>query len=120
MAHKDEKDVVTSLDHDMERHIDEKHGARRRSTIADVLHGGDNNAIEGQIFSMNSIDPALDAKMRLVNHVSVATLLPDIFLIATTGNQSDRLDKLPRETLLLDRFWLHGRQFDPGHSICDS
>ena len=29
----------------------------------------DGNTKEGQIFSMNDVDPALDAKMRLVNNV---------------------------------------------------
>ncbi|KAK5950922.1 Major Facilitator Super [Knufia fluminis] len=67
MDHKDEKEVAMSGNHDVERHSDEKHDARRRSTIAGVLHGGDDKAIEGQMFSMHDIDPALDAKMRLVN-----------------------------------------------------
>jgi len=57
-------------DDSMGRHGDEKHEARRRSSITNVLHGDDDRAIEGQLFSMNAIDPALDAKMRLVNQVS--------------------------------------------------
>lgn len=33
------------------------------------ISGEDKSSIEGQLFSMNDIDPALDAKMRLVNNV---------------------------------------------------
>lgn len=39
----------------------------RRSISAQSM---DENSKEGQIFSMNDVDPALDAKMRLVNNVS--------------------------------------------------
>lgn len=69
MAAMPEKDVV--LAHDVERGGDEK--ARRsslRNSFGGVVSGHDVNAIEGQIFSMNDIDPALDGKMRLVNNVS--------------------------------------------------
>ena len=31
----------------------------------------DANTVEGQIYSMNDIDPALDKKMRLVNNVGL-------------------------------------------------
>jgi hypothetical protein len=48
---------------------------RRGSTIGEKFRGSisvqhtQENAVEGQIFSMNDVDPALDAKMRLVNQV---------------------------------------------------
>lgn len=64
-----DKDVLVSQEHDVERHVDEK-GARRKSSITDAF-AGDTNAIEGQLFSMNDLDPALDAKMRLVNNVGL-------------------------------------------------
>lgn len=66
MATTFEKDVKVSKDHDVEHHGDEKHGGRRRSSLA-ALGSGDMDAIEGQLFSMNATDPALDKKMRLVN-----------------------------------------------------
>ena len=116
MALKDGKEVVFSQDHDVERHSDEKHDGRRKSSIANVLHGGDTNAIEGQIFSMNSIDPALDAKMRLVNQVGATTRRARITL-TLTGNQPNRLDKFPHQALLPDRVWIHGRQSDPRYSV---
>lgn len=50
--------------YDVEHHGDEK---RRKSSITNVLGGNDERAIEGQLFSMNAVDPALDSKMRLVN-----------------------------------------------------
>lgn len=62
----DDKDVYVSDGHDVERHVDEK-GGRRKSSIA-AAFSGDSNAVEGQLFSMNDLDPALDAKMRLVNN----------------------------------------------------
>jgi len=43
-------------------------GERVRHSIS--VQSMDENTKEGQIFSMNDIDPALDAKMRLVNNVS--------------------------------------------------
>jgi len=116
MALRDGKEIVLSHDHDVERHSDEKHDGRRKSSIANVLHGSDTNAIEGQIFSMNSIDPALDAKMRLVNQVSAAARCVTIIL-TLIGNQSNRLDKFPHQALLLDRIWIYGRQSDPRHSV---
>jgi hypothetical protein len=42
-------------------------GEKVRGSIS--LGGADERAIEGQVFSMNDVDPALDAKMRLVNQV---------------------------------------------------
>ena len=66
-----EKDVhVLSHDRDVERRTDEK-GYRRKSSIIN-LSGQDEQAIEGQMFSMIDIDPALDGKMRLVNNVGRA------------------------------------------------
>lgn len=74
MAYKGEKVVGISQDNDFDQHHDGKHDGRRKSSITNVLQGrgGDEKAIEGQLFSMNAIDPALDAKMRLVNEVSLA------------------------------------------------
>lgn len=37
---------------------------------------GDEAAIEGQLFSMSAVDPALDAKMKLVNDVG---RIPGVF-----------------------------------------
>lgn len=68
MAKSHEKQVYVTRDGDVERNSDEK-VSRRRSSLGGVV-SGDANAIEGQLFSMNDIDPALDAKMRLVNNVS--------------------------------------------------
>lgn len=42
-------------------------GERVRHSVSS--QGIDENTKEGQIFSMNDVDPALDAKMRLVNNV---------------------------------------------------
>lgn len=114
MAYKGEKDVGISQDNDIDRH----HDGRRKSSIMNVLHGDDDSAIEGQLFSMNAIDPALDAKMRLVNQVSPALASTSISL-TLSGHQSDRLDQFSFEALLLERIWLYGRQLDSGHTICD-
>lgn len=70
MATSKEKDVYVTRGDDVERHSDEKVDRRRRSSLGGVM-SGDTNAIEGQLFSMNDVDPALDAKMRLVNNVSL-------------------------------------------------
>lgn len=45
-------------------------GEKVRSSIS--IHHDQDGAIEGQVFSMNDVDPALDAKMRLVNQVALA------------------------------------------------
>jgi len=116
MAEKSEKEIFKSQDHDVEGHNDEKHDARRRSTIAGVLQGGADKAIEGQMFSMNDIDPALDAKMRLVNQVSPATALASISL-TNLGHQPDRLDELPPQAVLPEWVWVYGRQLDPCHTV---
>lgn len=57
--------------HDIENGHDGK-GRRSslRNSLGGVVAGEDMNAIEGQLYSMNDIDPVLDAKMRLVNRVS--------------------------------------------------
>lgn len=70
MASPREKTTVMSHDHDIESNGREKVDARRRSSLA-AFGTGDEKAIEGQLFSMNDIDPALDRKMRLVNQVRV-------------------------------------------------
>ncbi len=102
-----DKEVYMSRDRDVERHSDEKHDGRRKSSIANVLQGGDSNAIEGQLFSMNSVDPALDAKMRLVNHVSLAVQSASIFL-TSSGHQPNRLDQFSPQAVLSDWFWVYG------------
>lgn len=57
MATPKEKEFVLTHDPDVERHSDDKAGGRRRSSLA-ALGSGDENAVEGQLFSMNDIDPA--------------------------------------------------------------
>lgn len=47
--------------------VEHQGGEKRKSSVTAALSGNDERAIEGQLFSMNSFDPALDAKMRLVN-----------------------------------------------------
>jgi hypothetical protein len=42
-------------------------GQRVRNSIS--VQSIDENTVEGQIFSMNDVDPVLDKKMRLVNDV---------------------------------------------------
>jgi hypothetical protein len=74
MAKSHEKEVHVTRGGDVERSGNEKVD-RRRSSLGGVV-AGDSNAIEGQLFSMNDIDPALDAKMRLVNNVSVLSSYP--------------------------------------------
>lgn len=74
MATRKEKEVYMTSGNDVERHSDEKVNHHRKSSLGGVV-SGDTNAIEGQLFSMNDIDPALDAKMRLVNNVSNGILV---------------------------------------------
>lgn len=78
--------------HDIEKHAydDEKdhfdHGPMsdpgvRRASLTGRIRGSvsvekeQDGAIEGQMFSMNDVDPALDAKMRIVNQVSLLAQL---------------------------------------------
>ena len=60
-----EKDVAVEQGQPFNYNGEEK----RKGSISNALGGVDDRAIEGQMFSMNDIDPALDAKMRLVNNV---------------------------------------------------
>lgn len=58
---------------DLENGDHDGNTARRgslRNSFGGVVAGKDMNAIEGQLYSMNDVDPVLDAKMRLVNKVS--------------------------------------------------
>lgn len=53
------------------------HGRRRSSLAERVRHSIsvqslDESTVEGQVFSMNDVDPVLDKKMRLVNEVRVS------------------------------------------------
>ncbi|KIW65289.1 hypothetical protein PV04_07560 [Phialophora macrospora] len=67
------KEVVETQG-DTKAHVDEKDahhhhhtfGERVRSSIS--VQSLDENTVEGQIFSMNDVDPVLDKKMRLVNN----------------------------------------------------
>lgn len=60
---------------------DAPYEGRRGSTLGEKVRGSisvqhaQEGAVEGQIFSMNDVDPALDAKMRLVNQVLRDSLL---------------------------------------------
>ncbi len=56
--------------HDQHAH----HGLAERVRHSISVQSIDENSKEGQIFSMTDIDPALDAKMRLVNNVSFRCL----------------------------------------------
>ena len=55
-------------------------GGHRRSSVAQrtlnqlALHRieDDDSTKEGQLYSMNDVDPAMDAKMRLVNEVTIS------------------------------------------------
>ena len=77
------------MESSQEKKVDvENHGVstgyndgRRGSTMAEKVRHSisigneDDGSIEGQVFSMNDVDPALDAKMRLVNQVHTICLL---------------------------------------------
>jgi hypothetical protein len=56
------------------KHEHDHHGLASRVRNSISVSSIDEDTKEGQIFSMNDIDPALDAKMRLVNNVSDTTL----------------------------------------------
>lgn len=53
---------------DIAKHEDDHHGLASRVRNSISVQSIDEDTKEGQIFSMNDIDPALDAKMRLVNN----------------------------------------------------
>lgn len=52
-------------------------GERMRNSIS--VQSIDEHTVEGQIYSMNDVDPALDKKMRLVNAVSLLSSLSSPF-----------------------------------------
>lgn len=58
------------LDHDHD-HDHDHHGLAHRMRNSISAQTLDDDTKEGQIFSMNDVDPALDAKMRLVNNVGM-------------------------------------------------
>lgn len=66
MAYNDLKDVASRTESD--DMALRKRDSKTRASFA-AINAGDDKAIEGQLYSMNDIDPALDAKMRLVNDV---------------------------------------------------
>ncbi|ETI26190.1 hypothetical protein G647_02967 [Cladophialophora carrionii CBS 160.54] len=59
---------------DAKTHVDEKDAYHNRHSFGERVRNSisvqslDENTVEGQIFSMNDVDPALDKKMRLVNN----------------------------------------------------
>lgn len=59
---------------DLEKLSDDDNGVASKIRNSVSGRGDDAASIEGQLFSMNDIDPALDAKMRLVNNVSFLQL----------------------------------------------
>ena len=75
-----DKDKMSTASPDIEKHGDEVYGQQhRRSSLGGKFRGSLSvqhvpvDAIEGQIFSMNDVDPALDAKMRIVNAVDTTS-----------------------------------------------
>ncbi|KAH0832767.1 hypothetical protein FOPE_01468 [Fonsecaea pedrosoi] len=63
------KEVVeTQADSKNVRHH-HQHSLSERVRHSISVQSLDENTVEGQIFSMNDVDPALDKKMRLVNDV---------------------------------------------------
>lgn len=73
MASGMEKEIGDVENHGIDSHQDKDErrastrGEKIRSSIS-VQHTPE-DAVEGQIFSMNDVDPVLDHKMRLVNQV---------------------------------------------------
>lgn len=96
MADYNEKNLVVKTNSGSdENNVYDRRGSKARASFA-ALGNGDEKAIEGQMFSMNALDPALDAKMRLVNDVRQAqTHLILTQLMCRIGYQSDWLDTLP-------------------------
>ena len=83
LAETEKKVVVNSQGHDYDS--DEKIGGGRRKSSLAAFTAGDHNAIEGQLFSMNDVDPALDKKMRIVNNVSADSTLFREFISGLTS-----------------------------------
>lgn len=63
-------EATTKHEHDDNPNLDH-HGLAHRVRNSMSVQTLDNDTKEGQIFSMNDVDPALDAKMRLVNNVGI-------------------------------------------------
>lgn len=101
MAKLNEKQLYETRSGDVERNSDEKVHTARRSSLGGVI-SGDDKAIEGQLFSMNDIDPALDAKMRLVNNVSM------IFSLSITTDQAQAINQIGWTNFHLKLFCLTG------------
>jgi hypothetical protein len=83
----DKKPTATE---DVEKHGYDTHEVRRGSVTSKVrgslsVQHIPEDAIEGQVFSMNDVDPVLDAKMRIVNQVDISPLLTR----AKTDSDSD-------------------------------
>jgi hypothetical protein len=72
----DDKKPTASTDIEKHGEYDSAAQDRRRSSVTGKFRGSlsvqhiPEDAIEGQVFSMNDVDPVLDAKMRLVNQVN--------------------------------------------------
>ena len=71
-------DKMPTATSDIEKHGEPNYTSgqeHRRSSVGGRLRGSlsvqqvPDGSVEGQIFSMNAVDPALDKKMRLVNEV---------------------------------------------------
>ena len=103
MADYNEKSIDSMNNHGIDDH--NKQGERRGSNLGEkvrtsisVQHSNE-GVIEGQVFSMNDVDPVLDQKMRLVNRVSpfqtargVSNAKPD--------HRRDWMDQLPPQAVL--------------------
>ena len=61
-------------------------GGRFRSSIS-VQHVSEDTIKEGQVYSMNDIDPALDAKLRLVNQVRFSMTYPKTDIETLPGSR---------------------------------
>jgi hypothetical protein len=92
-THGDTKTPVEAKDAHHHHHT---FGERVRNSIS--VQSLDENTVEGQIFSMNDVDPALDKKMRLVNNVGLSPAEPNVgyirrteeMLISVVGRPSTR------------------------------
>lgn len=77
------KEVIETHDNSRLENADLEKGPHHPSFSERVRHSIsvqsiDESSVEGQIFSMNSVDPALDKKMRLVNNVRVTISPPPL------------------------------------------
>jgi hypothetical protein len=106
------------VDSDPERKDSFKSRVQRQFSVTSL--NDDDSTTEGQLYSMVDVDPALDAKMHIINNVCrtlVASCKKTLVTDCVLDDRRDWLDEPSFQALLPHRLWICRRLPNPSAAI---